>query len=124
MTLRRLELLQWTGLLAGAAVWAAQHVIGFGVTQAECGLGGRHWGISNDVWQGTLMGVAAGVVVCATLASVGVLRATRDTSYESEPPRSRMRFFAIAAIAANAIFLMIILLDGSASIFHATCRQG
>jgi len=123
MTVRRLGILQWVGLLAGAAAWAAQHVIGFGVTQAECGVGGARWGISNDVWQATLMAAAAAIVVGAGLASVSVLVATRDTSYESEPPRSRIRFFAIAATAANVIFLMIILLDGLASLFAVPCRQ-
>jgi hypothetical protein len=124
MTLRRLGILQWLGLLAGAGVWAAQHIVGFGITQAVCGAGGRHWGISNDVWQGALMGAAALVVAGAALASVGVIVGTRSTSYESEPPLSRMRFFAIAAVVANVIFLMIILLDGTASIVNAECRQG
>jgi hypothetical protein len=123
MTLRRLGILQWVGLLAGAAVWAAQHILGFGITQAECGLGGRHWGISNDVWQGALMGAAALVVAGAAAASIGVIVRTQGTSYEEAPPVGRMRFFAIAAVVGNAIFLMIILLDGFASIVNTTCRQ-
>jgi hypothetical protein len=123
-TTRRLGTLQWVGLLAGAAIWAAQHIVGFGVTQAECGVGGRHWGISNDAWQGGLMGVAVACVLAAEAAALTVLRSTRETTYESEPPLSRIRFFAIAAVAANAIFVMIILLDGAASIFHVPCRQG
>jgi hypothetical protein len=124
MTVRRLGILQWVGLLVGAGVWAAQHIIGFGITQAECAVGGRHWGISNDVWQAALMGAAAFVVAGAALASVGVIVGTRSTSYDSEPPLSRMRFFAIAAVVANVIFLMIILLDGFASIYNVECRQG
>jgi hypothetical protein len=119
---RRLEVLQWFGLLAGAAVWASQHLLGFGITQAECSPAGRRWGISNDVWQGMTMGVAAGVVACAGLAAAAVLISTREASYESEPPIGRIRFFAIAAIVANAIFLTIILLDGIASIVNASCR--
>jgi hypothetical protein len=124
MTLRRLEILQWLGLLAGAAVWAAQHVLGFGITQAECGLGGAHWGISNDVWEGSLMAAAATVVLGAAGASLAVLVATRNVTYESDPPPGRMRFFAIAAVVANLVFLMIILLDGFASILDTPCRQG
>jgi hypothetical protein len=30
--MRRLELLQWFGLLAGAAAWGAAHVLGYGLT--------------------------------------------------------------------------------------------
>jgi hypothetical protein len=123
MTVRRLGILQWLGLLAGAAVWAAQHILGFGITQAECGLGGRHWGISNDVWQGALMGAASLVVAAAAAASISVIVRTQGTSYEEEPPIARMRFLAIAAVVGNAIFLMIILLDGFASIFNVACRQ-
>jgi len=124
MTIRSLNALQWIGLLVGAAVWWAQHIVGLGITQAECSVGGAHWGISNDVWEGSLMGAAAVAVAFAELASIAVLRATRSTSYEDEPPLSRIRFFAITASAANLIFLMIILLDGFASIFNVACRQG
>jgi hypothetical protein len=124
MSLRRLEILQWFGLLAGALVWAAQHVIGYGITEAECGAGGLHWGVQNDVWQGALMAVSAAFVIAAELAAITVIVATSSSSYESPPAPGRVRFFAIAAAAANVIFLMIILLDGFAAILNVTCRQG
>jgi hypothetical protein len=119
-----LEILQWTGLLLGALVWTGQHVVGFGVTQAECGSGGARWGISNTVWQGSLMGAAATFVVLAELAAIAVFLGTERASYESPPPPGRIRFFAIAAMVANLLFLGIILLDGFGSIFNITCRQG
>ena len=124
MSLRKLEILQWVGLLGGALVWAAQHVVGYGITEAECGAGGLHWGIQNDVWQGALMAAAASFVVAAELAAITVIVATRRSSYESPPAPGRVRFFAIAAAAANVIFRMIILLDGFAAILNVTCRQG
>jgi hypothetical protein len=124
MSLRKLEILQWFGLLAGALVWAAQHVIGYGITEAECGVGGLHWGVQNDVWQGALMAVSAALVVAAELAAITVIVATSSSSYESPPAPGRVRFFAIAAAVANVIFLMIILLDGFAAILNVTCRQG
>jgi len=123
MTLRRLGALQWIGLLGGAVVWAAQHLIGYGVTQAECSVGGARWGIENDVWQAALLGVSLALVLTAAVAATLVVRATQDTTYEEEPPVSRMRFFAIAALVANLIFGLIIILDGAASIAGATCRQ-
>ena len=124
MSLRKLEILQWFGLLGGALVWTAQHVVGYGITEAECGAGGLHWAIQNDVWQGALMASAAAFVVAAELAAITVIVATRRSSYESPPPPGRVRFFAIAAAVANVIFLMIILLDGFAAILNVTCRQG
>ena len=122
MRRRRLEILQWTGLLAGALVWAAQHVVGYGVTEAVCGPGNPQFDINNDVWQASLMAAAVIVILAAEAAAVTVFVATSSSSYESEPPPGRIRFFAIAAMAANAIFLMIVLLDGFAAIFSVECR--
>jgi hypothetical protein len=124
MSLRKLEILQWVGLLLGALVWTVQHVVGFGVTEAACSRGGMHWGISTDAWEATLMAAGAGCVLVAGLAAAAVVVRTREESYEDAPPPGRVRFLAIAAITANVIFLVIILLDGFASIFNIACRQG
>ena len=123
MSLRRLEILQWLGLLVGALVWAAQHVVGYGVTEAQCSPGGAHSGISNDAWQASLMAVASVAILGAEAAAITVFMATRTTSYEAEPPPSRIRFFAIAAMVANALFFVIVLLNGLGSIFSVDCRQ-
>lgn len=123
MSRRRLEILQWVGLLAGGLVWTAQHVVGYGVTEAACGVGSAQFGISHDVWQASLMAVAVVVILGAEAAALAVFLATRSSSYEAEPPQGRIRFFAIAAMTANAIFLMIVLLDGFAAIFNVECRQ-
>jgi hypothetical protein len=69
------------------------------------------------------MGATAAVIVVAWLASAAVIRGTQWTSYESEPPQGRIRMLAVAALAANTIFLLIVLLDGFASIFDVACRQ-
>jgi hypothetical protein len=125
MTLRRLEILQWLGLLLGAGIFAAQLVVGFGITQAECGApGGGRFGIDNDLWQGVLLGISVALVLAAEASAIAVFLGTRRTTYEHPPPDGRIRFLAIAAIAANAVFLMIVLLSGVASIVAAVCRQG
>jgi len=124
MTRQRLELLQWVGLLLGAGVFAAQLVVGFGITLAECGDGGNRFGIGNDLWQGVLAGAAAALVAGAEAAAVTVFLRTRRTTYEAPPPDGRIRFLAIAAMAANAVFLVIVLLSGLASILGVTCRPG
>ena len=122
MTLRRLGILQWLGLLLGALVWASQHVLGFGITQAECGAGGSHWGIANDVWEGALLGASACAILAAEAAAITVFLRTRDTSYDGPPPAGRLRFFAICAMPVNAVVLMIVLLDGIGSIVLEVCR--
>jgi hypothetical protein len=123
LSLRSLAVLQWFGLLAGAGAWAGQLVVGFGVTQAECGAAGSRFGIGYDVWQAALLGACVLAILVAEAAAVTVFLSTRGTSYEEEPPVGRMRFFAIAAMAANLIFLMIVVLSGTASIANVTCRQ-
>jgi hypothetical protein len=126
---RRLELLQWLGLVAGGAVWFGSHVAGFGVTQAECGAGGASWGISNDVWLAALLGGAGALVLGAEAASIAVFAQTRGAGFGDEPDRSvdrrvvRGHFFAAAAIAANALFLVVIVLDVLGSVVAPVCRQ-
>jgi hypothetical protein len=124
MTLRRLEILQWTGLLLGGLAFAAAHVVGYGITEAQCNAAGLRWGISNDTWQVIALGVTASLVVVSGLAATTVVLRTRDESYESPPPPGRLRFLAIAALAANLIFLIIIVLDALGALLNVACRQG
>jgi len=119
MSLRTLAVLSWVGLFVGALVWAGQHVVGYGITHAKCG--GAGFGISNDLSQAVLLAVSVAAIALAEAAAVAAFVGTNDTSYEADPPASRIRFFAIAAIPANLIFLMIVLLDGLASIFTTAC---
>jgi hypothetical protein len=124
MTLRALAALQWVGLLVGAVVWASQLLLGFGITEAECSSGGAHWGIANDTWQAALMGASALCVLAAAIAALTVVIRTRQASYDKDgPPVGRIRFFAIAALAANVDFLVIVLLSGFGAIFNVACRQ-
>lgn len=124
MTLRRLEILQWTGLLLGALMFTFAHVVGYGITEAHCNAGGLHWGISNDAWQLAALGGAAAFVVASELAAALVVFRTREESYEDPPPPGRLRFLAIAAVVANLIFFTIIVLDALGVVLNVTCRQG
>jgi hypothetical protein len=133
MNLRLLGALQWVGLLLGAGVWSTAHLAGFGVTQAECGAAAGSFGISNDLWQGVIMGISIALLLVAEAAAVAVFAQTRGANFGDGPPgegrfhgelpQTRIHFFATAAIFANAIFLMIVLLDGAAVIVHGTCTQ-
>jgi hypothetical protein len=121
MTLRRLAVLQWVGLVLGGVAWFAAHIVGWGITEASCDSAG--FDIHHDLWQALAMAAAGALVIGAMAAAVAVLYGTRGTTYEEEPPLSRVRFLAIAAAAANLIFLMIILLDAVGSILNIACRQ-
>jgi hypothetical protein len=123
VTLRRLEVLQWFGLLVAAPTWFAQLILGWGLAEAQCGPGGQHWNISNELWQSLLMVWGLGICLVAESAAVTVFRATSSAEEDTAPPEGRMHFFSTAALAANLIFAMIILLTGVASIVHSGCTQ-
>ena len=121
--MRRLEVLQWFGVLAGAVAWGAALVFGYGLTETRCNSGSTGWDVALLGWVGALTGFAAAVMVCAALASVSVLVLTREVSYEDDPPVGRIRFFAIAALIANVLFLVMVVLYAAGSIANDPCRQ-
>jgi hypothetical protein len=120
---RRLEMLQWFGLFGGAFAWTVQFVTGYGVGQAACSAGSSRWGIGGKTWEIALMAGAGAVALLALVSAVLVLRATRDTDHEGTPPDGRRHFFAYAAVAANVLFLAIILNTGLVALHHFPCRQ-
>ena len=124
MTLRRLAILQWFGFAGAALVWTAQHVVGFGIAQAECSPGGMHWGIGNDLWQLTLLVAGGLVVVAAEAAAVVVFWRTRETEEDDPAPLGRIHFLATAAVVANLLFFSAMLMDGVASAVTTVCRGG
>jgi hypothetical protein len=123
MTLRRLSILQWFGVLGAAVALGAEFLAATGLSQAACNPGSARWGIPHDALQAVLTAVGAAVVLAAEGAAFAVFRATRNVDEQAPPPQGRMHFFATAALAANAIFLMIILITGIATIVDPLCRQ-
>jgi hypothetical protein len=121
--MRRLEVLQWLGLFVGAALWATAHVVGFGISEARCSAGGMGWGIHFDLWESVLTAIAGVLVLSAAFASGAVLLQTSRLSYEEGPPEGRIRFFAIAALAANVLFLVMIVLYAVGTTVNIPCRQ-
>ena len=69
--------------------------------------------------------MAAGLLgtLSAALAATGVLVLTRDVSYEDDPPIGRIRFFAIAALIANVLFVMIVVLYLVGTLGNTPCTQ-
>ena len=117
-------MLQWVGLLAGAAVWAAAHVVGYGVTEASCNSGGGELGDPLRPLAGARDGPRRGARARRGRRGAGRDRADARSSYEDAPPLGRIRFFALAALVANVIFTVACSSTRSASIFNVACRQG
>ena len=133
MRVERLAVLQWVGLLLGASTWTVAHLVGIGVTEAECNAAGAElWHLSNPSWQAPIMAVSAVLIAAAEVCAVMAFAGTRGLDFGDGPPepsekperrRTRIHFFSAAAMVANAIFLIIVLLDGAASLADIACRQ-
>jgi hypothetical protein len=132
-TLRQLSVVQWVGVMVAPLAWTGQHVVGYGVGEARCEVGGLNWGIGYDVWQLAILAAAGLLIVVSEIAAVFVFVATRETNYGDGPPGegrwggatpySRLHFFATAAMFANVLFLAIVFLDGFAAVFDSLCVQ-
>jgi hypothetical protein len=133
MSLRRLGIVQWIGVVVAPLAWTGQHVVGYGTGQARCSVAGMRWGIGFDTWQLAILAAAGLLVVISEAAAVTVFLATRETNYGDGPPGegrwggavpySRLHFFATAAMVANVLFLAVIFLDGLGSVFDSLCAQ-
>jgi heme/copper-type cytochrome/quinol oxidase subunit 2 len=123
VSLRRLELLQWFGFLAGGMLWYASFLAGTSVAIATCNPAGAQWGIPYDTVQIALLCVAVVTIGAAEAAAVIVFRATRRVEEEGPPPQARMRLFAIGAMIGNLLFLTIIVLSVVATVVDRTCVQ-
>jgi len=124
MTVKRLASLQWLALFAGVIALATGHVLGIGLTYAECNAGGARWGIANDPWEMALLSAAALAMVLSAVAAATIIARTQGTSYDGEPPLARIRFFAIGALVMNVLFTVVMLLDLFGNVFNAVCRPG
>ena len=123
MTLRRLAVLQWLGILAGGVAWFASFLAGVGVSTATCSPAGKGWSIPYDGVQIALVAFTAVVILAAEGAAVAVFRATRTVEEEDPPPHGRLHFLASAALLANLIFLVVLVLAVIATVVDRTCQQ-
>jgi hypothetical protein len=118
----RVDLLQWVGLFGAAAAWTAQHVVGFGVTVADCGAGGSRWGIDRTTWEIALLAVGISLALVSEAAALSVLLETRGVEDSDPPPFGRRHFFALAAALGNLLFVVAMVLSGVAVLVYS-CRQ-
>ena len=119
----RLELLQWFALFGGPIAWAVQHVVGFGISDAGCGVAGTQWGLDVTTLQ-IVLSVCTGVIVLAAeAAAFTVFRALSGVPEDAAGPAGRLRFFAEAALLGNVLFLVIVVYDCVSAVYHLPCRQ-
>ena len=122
MTRFRLELLQWYALFAGPWMWAAQHVLEFGWTNAHCSTPVASWNVPA-IWLNVLItGVCGSAVLAAEAAAFVVYRETTKVEEYAPGPYGRMKFFAQAALLGNVLFIVIVALDATGAFYHG-CGQ-
>lgn len=121
MSRTRLELLQWAGLLAAPAAWAAQYVIGYFLSQGRCEL--AHWRSGWEPAQITLTSLAALVAFLAETAAYIVYRDLAHTGESAAAPAGRQHFFAVAGLVGNVLFFVAIVLTGVTIVTTEACRQ-
>ena len=119
MSRTRLEILQWYALLGGALAWTAEHVLGYFVSDGGCSGRVGH----AALWGSMLTGFGVAAVAAAQVAAITVYRATRSVGHDAPGPEGRLRFFAVAALVGNVLFLMLVGLDGLGSLSHLPCAQ-
>jgi hypothetical protein len=111
VSLRRLELLQWFGLLAAPLAWATQLAVGVYVSNGTCARASGTLNIDAETWQITLA-VAAGIVaVCAQVAAATLYREVQDVEDDAPGPLGRLHFFAVASLTVVG------------ALAHSGCRQ-
>ena len=131
-TLRQLAFVQWVGVVVAPLAWTGQHVVGYGVGEVRC-KAGASWGIGYDTWQLAILAAAAVLILISEAAAVTVFLATREANYGDGPagegrwagavPYTRLHFFAMAAMVANVLFLVVIFLDGLGAVANSLCVQ-
>jgi hypothetical protein len=124
MSRLEMELLQWFSLLAGGLAFVVMVVFGYGVTVAACYPAGSHWGgVSVSPAEITLTAISAAVAFAALVAAIYLFRALLKVDEYAPGPIGRLRFFAMAAILGNVLFLGAILLQGLGALNHLGCTQ-
>jgi len=117
----------WLGLLGAPLAWAAQHVIGYGLTEAACGPAGTRWSTPVDSWTIVVTAIGATLALLAGLAAFTVFRRTRDVEgtggSEEPPPKGRIHFLAVVGMTISPLFLAIIVMSGLGSIILSNCVQ-
>jgi hypothetical protein len=131
--------LLWFAVLGGAVAWSAHLLLGWGLEEIACSpvsAGPDVLGVSLTVWIGVLTVVLGAVTVAAGLLAYRFWRQSgaADPSTRIEPgggdpePQSLIRggragFMALFGLAANALFLLIIVYGGVSLLLLRPCTR-
>jgi hypothetical protein len=121
---RRAELLMWLGLFGAPVAWAASHVVGWGVTEANCGTVGRLWGIDFHVWEWSLLVLAVALAVAGLVSSAVTYKRVKGVDNDAAPPDGRLWILSISGLVLSPLLLVAILLTHVGALLLSHCHQG
>jgi hypothetical protein len=112
----------WLGVFGAPIAWAASHVIGWLVSEADCETVGRQWGISFDTWV-TVLGIVAALLAIVGIVSAALTyRAIQGVDKDADPPAGRLWLMSVAGLVLSPILLVLILLTGSGALLLSNCH--
>jgi len=136
---RAAPLLLWYAVLGGAVAWSAHLLVGWGLEEIACSpvsAGPEVLGVSLTVWIGVLTVVLGALTVAAGLLAWRFWReeGAADPNTGIEPgggdpePEERIRsgragFMALFGLAANALFLLMIVYGGLSLLLLRPCTR-
>jgi len=136
---RAAPLLLWFAVLGGAVAWSAHLLVGWGLEEIACSpvsAGPQVLGVSLTVWIGVLTVVLGAVTVAAGLLAWRFWReeGAADPNTRIEPggadpePEDLVRsgragFMALFGLAANGLFLLMIVYGGVSLLLLRPCTR-
>jgi hypothetical protein len=121
---RRAELLMWLGLFGAPIAWAASHVVGWGVTEANCDTVGRLWGIDFRAWEWGLLVLAAALAVAGLVSSAITYKQVKGIDNDASPPAGRLWILSISGLVLSPLLLVAIVLTHVGALLLSHCHQG
>lgn len=120
--------LLWFGVLGGAAAWAIRLTFSYAIVAIGCdfGLTGpAAFGLTMlDMAALTVTAITALVSAVATFVSWRIWRRTRRGAWEhSGGPVGRSGYLAIFGVLMSGLFVIVILMEGSAVLFLDICAR-
>ena len=106
----------WVGVLGAPIAWFASHVIGWGVSEANCEIAGRAWGVSFNTWAAVLTTSAALLAITGIVSSLRTYRAVRGAGQDDAPPEGRLWIMSIFGLVVSPLMLVLILLTGTGAL--------
>ena len=120
---RRIETLMWLGIFGAPVAWASTHVFGWGLSEANCDVVGRQWGIAFSTWEVAMTIFAASLAVVGIVSASIAYRAIRGTDKDQPGPEGRVWLLSISGLVVSPLMLVIILLTHIGALLLNHCHQ-